>query len=227
MNDLEDVSYSILADEIDVDENNDSDDFDSEDSDVSLKVDMDMERGADDPNAYKIEISQDLSDYLYGCAGTTMNESENEVSVMPSMRVISTSDEQLILEAKTSLGIKFEIDKFQVQALLSLFNGENVVVISPCGSGKMLIFYMGVYIMRKKYNLPNGIGICLEPLNNILSEKTNNHPPLKTAFLTMAGEGIKAGNVSLSHDFSELLSGDIPCLLGHAESFLSPKGIPI
>ena len=36
MNDLEDASYSILADEIDVDENNDSDDFDSEDSDVWL-----------------------------------------------------------------------------------------------------------------------------------------------------------------------------------------------
>ena len=78
--------------------------------------------------------------------------------------------------------------------------------------------------MKKKLNLENCIGLCLEPLNSILVEKTNKDPPLKSAFLTMIGEGVKSENVSLSHDMDELISGDISCLLGHAESFLSPRG---
>ena len=78
--------------------------------------------------------------------------------------------------------------------------------------------------MRKKLNLPKGLGLCLQPLNNILTEKTNSDPPIPTAYLTMSGEGMKADNVSLSHSLDEITRGDIRCLLGHAESFLSPRG---
>ena len=78
--------------------------------------------------------------------------------------------------------------------------------------------------MRKKYGLENGICVCLEPLNNILFEKTNCKAPIKTAYLTMSGQGIQEDNVSLSHSADKLTSGEIGILLGHAESFLSPKG---
>ena len=56
------------------------------------------------------------------------------------------------------------------------------------------------------------------------SEKTNNDPPLKTAYITMDGETVKAQNIHLSHPLEEINSGEIDCLLGHAESFLSDKG---
>ena len=78
--------------------------------------------------------------------------------------------------------------------------------------------------MRKKYGLENGICVCLEPLNNILFEKTNCKAPIKTAYLTVSGQGIQEDNVSLSHSADKLTSGEIGILLGHAESFLSPKG---
>ena len=70
----------------------------------------------------------------------------------------------------------------------------------------------------------DGVGLCLQPLNNILCAKTNSDPPLRTAYLTMKGEAVQSEKVSLSHSQEELFSGDIPCLLGHAESFLSCKG---
>ena len=111
----------------------------------------------------------------------------------------------MIKEAKDALGIQFDIDYFQLQALQALLKGDNVIVLAPCGSGKLLIFYMGVYILRKKLGMPNGVGVCLQPLNSILVEKTNTDPLLKTAFLTVAGEGVKEGNISMSRDFNELL----------------------
>ena len=41
----------------------------------------------------------------------------------------------------------------------------------------------------------------------------------------MTGEGVKSDNVKLSHSVDEIISGDIGCLMGHAESFLSSRGI--
>ena len=78
--------------------------------------------------------------------------------------------------------------------------------------------------MRKKLSLPNGVGICLQPLNTILSEKTNSDPPIKTAYLTMLGDARSAKEATLSHSTEDILSGDIGCVLGHPESFLSPQG---
>ena len=49
-----------------------------------------------------------------------------------------------------------------------------------------------------------GVGICLQPLNSILKEKTNSNPLLKTAFLTISGEGVTEENTALSHDLHEL-----------------------
>ena len=170
-----------------------------------------------------LPLSQEIANHLYEQAGISEEEVNNEVVVSPSPHILTTSDEQLIKEAKDALGIKFDLDYFQLQALQALLNGDNVIVLAPCGSGKLLIFYMGVYIPRKKLGMPNGVGVCLQPLNSILVEKTNTNPVLKTAFLTVAGEGVKEGNISMSHDLNELLSGAIRCLLGHSESFMSIK----
>ena len=81
--------------------------------------------------------------------------------------------------------------------------------------------------MRKKFGLKNGIGVCLQPLNSILNEKTNNNPPINTRFLTMTGEGMKSGKVNFSHTLDELYSGEVGCLFGHGESFLFPRGMNI
>ena len=92
------------------------------------------------------------------------------MTVYPSPHALSTAEEQLIFEVKEELGVPFDLDSFQVQSLVALLNRRNVVLVGPCGSGKLLVFYMGVKLLRIKYNLPKGIGVCLQPLNNILWE---------------------------------------------------------
>ena len=102
-----------------------------------------------------------------------------------------------------------------------------MILLTPCGSGKSLIFQMGVLILRKIKKIDNGIGICLEPLNNILSEKTSSktNSNFKSAYLTMTGEDVKNGDASLSLSREEVVRGDILYLYGHPESFLSSKGL--
>ena len=196
----------------------DDDDYD-EDSEVH-ELDTQIEK-----SAFKDIISEEMADKLYDTAGHEESEENNAMRVYPSPHMLTTNEEQMIYQAKVDLSIPHDLDCFQVQALVALLNRKNVILTAPCGSGKLLVFQLGVYLMRQKLNLANGVGICLEPLNNILCEKTNNNPPLKTAYLTMTGDAVKEGNASLSHSLDDICSGEISCILGHAESFLSVKGI--
>ena len=89
--------------------------------------------------------------------------------VTPEPQVMLTVEEKLISQAKVDMNIEFQLDHFQIQAILGLINGQNVVVRTPTGSGKSITFHITVIILRKMKNVTNGIGVCLEPLNNILS----------------------------------------------------------
>ena len=170
-------------------------------------------------------ISEKRADMIYDIAGSEEAEVNNTMTIFPSPHMLTTSEEEMVLKAKEDLLIKFDLDSFQVQAAVALLNSRNVILTAPCGAGKHLVFYLGVHLMRQKLNVPKGVGICLQPLNNILIEKTNSNPPIKTAYLTMSGDAVKEENASLSHSLEEISSGEIGCILGHAESFLSSKGM--
>ena len=199
------------------------DDYPDDDADVG-DGELDAQISMSTDSGYKIPISENTANFIYAEAGTEETEVKNGTVVLPSPHMLTTSEEELIRQTAREMSVPFVLDHFQVQALVALLNNRNVVLISPCGSGKLLVFQMGIELLRKKFNLPNGVGICLQPLNNILFEKTNNNPPIKTAYLTMMGDAVKSENVHLSHSLNEILTGEIGCLLGHAESFLSPRG---
>ena len=79
-------------------------------------------------------------------------------------------------------------------------------------------------------NVTNGIGVCLEPLNNILSEKTdtrNKDCKYKSAYLTMTGDQLKEGDAQVSATHEELVSGDIMYLYGIGKSSESQILIPV
>ena len=204
---------------------------DESDAEIGLSVDDDeiasheIDIQIENSTNNECLLPEERADMLYDMAGVEETEVNNTMIVHPSPHMLTTSEEEMILQAKEDLSIAFDLDSFQVQAVVALMNNRNVILTAPCGAGKLLVFHLGVHLMRQKFNLPKGVGICLEPLNNILVEKTNNNPPIKTAYLTMTGEGIKEENASISHSLEEISSGEIGCILGHAESFLSAKGM--
>ena len=140
-------------------------------------------------------FSHSIADQLYGVAGEEEVEVESEVVAHPFRHSLLLSEELAISKAAKDLNIPFVLDAFQVQSIVGLLNGRNVVLVAPCGSGKLLVFQVAVHLLRKKHNMCSGVGVCLQPLNSILFEKTNSNPPIKTAFLTMTGEAMKENNV--------------------------------
>ena len=146
----DDENLSSISDEI---AHSTTDISDETDRDEGDSFSTQIETLSTNPRGYKWEISEETADFLYDQAGLIEKEINNKVSIMPSPHVMSTSDELLISEAKSELRVDFALDEFQLQSLLALLNGHNALVITPCGSGKMLIYYLGVYIMKKKFNL--------------------------------------------------------------------------
>ena len=139
-------------------------------SDTDDKCEIDIEI-SNVKTGFQLPISQSTASEIYKTAGTEENEVNGDICVTPSPHAVSTADEQLIFKMKEELGVNHDLDSFQVQSLVALLNGRNVVLVAPCGSGKLLVFYLAVKILRVKYDLPNGVGLCLQPLNNILWKK--------------------------------------------------------
>ena len=143
----------------------DSDNSLSSDTDTDCEMDIEIRNVK---TGFQLPISQSTASEIYKTAGTEENEVNSDITVSPSPSAVSTADEQLIFKMKEELGVKHDLDNFQVQSLVALLNGRNVVLVAPCGSRKLLAFYLAVKIMKVKHDLPNGVGLCLQPLNNIL-----------------------------------------------------------
>ena len=106
-------------------------------------------------------------------------------------------------------------------------SGKNLLLLSPTGSGKTNVIYLGILLMRKIFNIPDGVAIVTEPLNMIMAEKlTSSLVP--TGVISMTGE-LKTSleetdGVKLSAPEESFLDGSLPCLFGHPEAWLSEKG---
>ena len=127
---------------------------------------------------------------------------------------------QIVLEENP---LPFELQDFQKLTLHALVSGENVILISPTGSGKMIVAFLAIKLLQKLNNIPNGVGVGTQPLSSIMEEKLQNSY-VRTGVISMKG-GLKTCNVDeleLSEPLEDFKTGRIPCLLGHAESWISP-----
>ena len=173
---------------------------------------------------YEFSISIERANEILDKAGTLVEASENTCVVIYP-QVMTDPVTIMISEAKNQLNITFELKEFQIQALHSLAALKDTIVNVGCGCGKMIIFYLGIVILRRILNIKNGLGICLQPTNDLREEKISTCPPLPTAFLT------RKGNFKLSNEeteFSEpvdlISSGEFPALLASAEAFACSNG---
>ena len=94
---------------------------------------------------------------------------------------------------------------------------------SACvGSGKMIIAYYGILVMEKILEVEDGVGLGCQPLSALMEEKLKTSP-ITTGFISMTGD-LKHSlddDCSISKPLDSFKNGDIKCILGHPESFLS------
>ena len=138
---------------------------DEENSDQSLTLDKEIN---DYRTGYQIPISEEVADKLYYTAGFLHSEQNNDIVVLPSPHILISLEEDMIKRAKAYLSIEHDNDGFQLQSVISLLNGENVILIALCGVGKSTVVDMALYLRRIQLNKPKGVAICLQPLNSIL-----------------------------------------------------------
>ncbi|OWF38947.1 ATP-dependent DNA helicase Q-like 3 [Mizuhopecten yessoensis] len=86
------------------------------------------------------------------------------------------SDFQMNLSAaKRALGIDFELKEKQLEALESLYNGNDTIVVVPTGFGKSLIFQLLPWLMQGKFKRADPmIVIIATPLNSIMHDQVQS-----------------------------------------------------
>ena len=94
---------------------------DEENSDQSLTLDKEID---DYRTGQQVPISEEVADKLYCTARFLHSEQTMTLQSCPLQ-------EDMIKRAY--LSIEHDNDGFQLQSVISLLNGENVILIAPCG----------------------------------------------------------------------------------------------
>ena len=87
----------------------------------------------------------------------------------------------------------------------------------------MIIAYLGILVLEKVYKVENGVGLGSQPLSSLMEEKLKN-PTVPTGFISMKGDlkhSSEDGHSSMSKPIESFKKGDVKCVLGHPESWLS------
>ena len=86
----------------------------------------------------------------------------------------------------------------------------------------MIIAFYGILVLEKVLGVQDGVGLGCQPLSALMEEKLRD-PPIPTGFISMSGD-LKNScdqNSSISKPMDSFKNGDVKCILGHPESFLS------
>ena len=172
------------------------------------------------------------ADYLnaqknYDMAGQEVPEEQDQISIADHHHLLNDVVHQYLQEVLHEVQLPYSLSDFQLLSLHVLGSGKSLMLLSPTGSGKTNVIYLGILLMRKIFNIPDGVVIVTEPLNMIMAEKLKSSL-VPTGVISMTGE-LKTSleetdGVKLSAPEESFLDGSLPCLFGHPEAWLSVKG---
>ena len=168
-------------------------------------------------------------DPLYKQAGDLVEEEEDQISLTRFSHLLNDDVAGIIEKVLAENPLPFPLQDFQKIALHAIGSLKNVILVSPTGSGKMIVNYLAILVLQKVMGKPAGVGVGCQPLSSIMAEK------LKTKYIScgtvsMKGD-LKAGeneeDASLSASIEEFKSGSISVIIGHAESWVTPTAVEV
>lgn len=130
-------------------------------------------------------------------------------------------------------GCECDLYVHQYEALYALARGCDVMLITPCGSGKTRVLQNAAVVVKFGIQLRSGkeldknpLAIVCCPLSSIMEDKIDTQE--NSGMLSMYGScksGPMDGNkVKLSRGESDFLTDDLSLIFGHAESFTTEIG---
>ena len=87
----------------------------------------------------------------------------------------------------------------------------------------MILAYLAILVLEKVFQVENGVGLGSQPLSALMEEKIKTGL-VPTGLISMKGElkhSSEDGHNSMSKPLESFKSGDVKCILGHPESWLS------
>jgi hypothetical protein len=176
------------------------------------------------------EVKSVLKDYantLYYQAGDLVEEQEDEISLVRFSHLLSDKVALIINEVLAENPLPFQLQDFQLVALHALGSGQNVILVAPTGSGKMIVAYLAILVLQKALDVPEGVGVGCQPLSSIMEEKLKT-PYISTGVISMKSD-LKSSmsdsgeedDLFLSDPVDDFKTGRVKCLIGHAESWVS------
>ena len=168
-----------------------------------------------------LQISSQTAKMNYAMAGQVVPEAEDQISIAAHCHLLNDRVHIYIQDVLQEVKLPYKLSDFQLLSLHVLGSGKNLLLISPTGSGKTLVIYLGTLLLRKVLDISDGVSITTEPLNMIMAEKLCSSI-VPTGVISMVGE-MKTSleekdGVKLSAPEENFLDGSLPCLFGHPES---------
>ena len=168
-----------------------------------------------------LPISSQTAKMNYAMAGQVVPEAEDQISIAAHCHLLNDRVHIYIQDVLQEVKLPYKLSDFQLLSLHVLGSGKNLLLISPTGSGKTLVIYLGTLLLRKVLDISDGVSITTEPLNMIMAEKLCSSI-VPTGVISMVGE-MKTSleekdGVKLSAPEENFLDGSLPCLFGHPES---------
>ena len=216
-------TFDVFAEVYDNESSDDSEEEDIQDSfDRGMPDDEQVEQ-----SGVKLAISESLARGNYEAAGTEVEEECDRITVAGNFHLLNPNVDEVLANIVTELNLPYKPSDFQRVAVNTVGMLNNLVLVSPTGSGKMDVPLLAALVLRERLNISKGVAIVTQPLTSIMNEKIHNKI-CEVATLSMTG-ALKTSSkdeddASLSCDLEDLLDGRYPVLMGHPESFDSDLG---
>ena len=174
-----------------------------------------------------LSISEELAHRNYQSAGVEVPEEHERILIRDYEHLMDSSVNSILDKVVQEANMPYSPVDFQRLAINALGQSQNVILVSPIGSGKMNVPLLAALVLREKLGIPNGVAIVTQPLSTIMNEKLKNDV-CKAAVISMSGEvtgddGIE-GDAVLSVDIEDLFKGEYPVIFSHPESWDSQLG---
>ena len=199
----------------------------SADKRKSEEENMKRKRRAKDKKERSTRLSVNNFSSNYDKSGEIVKDNKGELLVaddghcknkIPRHKII-----EVIQTVTSELKLPYTLQDFQLESLVALANGHNVILVSPTGSGKLVIIYIGIRMIEILQGMQL-VALGSEPTQHIIKEKMTD-PLLCSGSVSMKGQvEVNEGKLDISPGKAAIIAGRVKVVYGYQESWSHPEG---